>query len=126
MINNFKRKFSLSMYKNLKLKLCEMSFATDFVSDGGGDLYPVLFKSDDLVEKIECNRYKIEKGTVKRFVCQFFPFATYELTASTKSGSVGFAFELPDCSATVLIEKNKVVFSDNENNESIGLPDDFL
>ena len=40
----FKRKFSLSFYKNMKLRLGEMSFYKDFVTDTRGDLYPVVFK----------------------------------------------------------------------------------
>ena len=34
----FNRRFSLSMYKNMKIKLGEMSFYKDFVTDARGDL----------------------------------------------------------------------------------------
>ena len=35
--SEFKRKFSLSMYKNLKIKLGEMSFFKDYVHDTRGN-----------------------------------------------------------------------------------------
>ncbi len=41
----FRRKFSMTMYKNLKLSLGRMTFTKDFVTDRRGDLYPVLEKA---------------------------------------------------------------------------------
>ena len=76
--SEFKRKFSVSMYKNLQIKLGEMSFFKDFVNDSRGDLYPVMQKSPDCVECVENNSYVIKCGTVKRLFCQFFPYASYE------------------------------------------------
>ena len=46
----FKRIFSQTLYKNLKLRLAEMSFFKDFVTDTRGDLYPILEKSDGAEE----------------------------------------------------------------------------
>ena len=64
--SEFKSKFAFSMYKELKLRMGEMTFTKDFVTDTRGDLYPLLFKSDDLAESVERNLYTVEKGTVKR------------------------------------------------------------
>ena len=76
----FRRKFAKSMYKNLKLSLCEMTFTKDFVNDTRGDLYPVLTKSSDCIERVEDNRYVLEQGSIQRHMGQFFPYASYELT----------------------------------------------
>ena len=91
----FKRLFSLNLYKNLKLKLSEMRFGKDFTVTDRGALYPVLEKSADCDERVVHNRYLVKTGSVKRFVCRFFPYATYELSASLAHGEVGFAFRLP-------------------------------
>ena len=53
------------MYKNLKIKLGEMSLSKDFVNDTRGDLYPVMHKSPDCVECVENNCYVIKCGAVK-------------------------------------------------------------
>ena len=95
----FKRKFSLSMYKNIKLKLGEMSFSKDFVGDKRGDLYPVLHKSEDCHECIENNRYQVRGGSVCRLIGQFFPYATYEVSTKITDGEVGFRFILPGTEA---------------------------
>ena len=75
--NLFHRLFSMSMYKTLKLSLGKLSFSKDFISDTRGDLYPVLFQSDDLKESVKENKYIVESGSVERVMGQFFPFATY-------------------------------------------------
>jgi len=77
----FKRKFGMTMYKDQKIALGKMSFAKDFVNDRRGDLYPVMEKSVDCSEKVECNQYIVESGTVSRMVFRFFPYASYEMTA---------------------------------------------
>lgn len=59
--SEFKRKFSVSMYKNLKLKLGEMTFTKDFINDSCGNLYPVIQKSEDCIEIIEDNLYVLRK-----------------------------------------------------------------
>ena len=97
----FKRKFSLSMYKNMKLKLGEMSFSKDFVGDKRGDLYPVLHKSEDCHECIENNRYQVRGGSVCRLIGQFFPYATYEVSTKITDGEVGFRFILPGTEAEI-------------------------
>jgi hypothetical protein len=52
----FKRKFSFSAYKNHKILMSDMTFTKDFVTDRRGDLYPVLYKSDDCQESVSYNR----------------------------------------------------------------------
>lgn len=115
----FKRKFSLSMYKNLKLKLGEMSFYKDFVTDTRGDLYPVLLKSDDCHEYVEANRYGVRSGSVCRLLGQFFPFATYELTATVKEGEAGFRFILPSAEAQISVSSEKLRFICNDHTEEL-------
>ena len=120
--SEFKRKFSVSMYKNLKIKLGEMTFSKDFVSDTRGDLYPVMQKSDDCVESIENNLYTIRKGTVKRLFCQFFPFATYEVTGNFSEGEVGFCFKLANTEARITVIDNKLTYTCETRCEEVGLP----
>ena len=99
----FKRKFSVSMYKNMGISLGQMSFLKDFVNDTRGDLYPLVAKSDDCVEQIEKNRYHLLGGLAERVFCQLFPFATYEVNAEKVRGEVGFVFRLPEVSASVVL-----------------------
>ncbi len=115
--SEFKRKFAISMYKNLKIKLGEMSFFKDFVNDSRGDPYPVMQKSPDCAESVENNRYVIRRGTVKRLFCQFFPFATYELSWHSTDGEAGFCFQLPNTEATVSARCGHVHFSCAEHSE---------
>ena len=90
----FKRKFSLSMYKNMSIFLGEMNFLKDFVNDTRGDLYPIVAKSADCSERVGGNRYYVDGGSVERVFCQFFPFATYEMRLDELSGEAGFVFRL--------------------------------
>ncbi|MBO5755526.1 MAG: hypothetical protein J6W28_04060 [Clostridia bacterium] len=48
----FKRKFAISMYKNMGISLGEMSFLKDFVNHTRGDLYPLLEKSEGCTETV--------------------------------------------------------------------------
>ena len=90
--SEFKRKFSISMYKNMKIKLGEMSFFKDFVNDTRGDLYPIAMQSANCLELVEGNRYAVLAGSVKRIFCQFFPFATYEVSYYLNDGEAGLCF----------------------------------
>lgn len=121
--SEFKRKFSLSMYKNLKIMLGEMSFFKDFVNDTHGNLYPIIQKSEDCIEAVEDNFYDLREGNIKRLFCQFFPFATYEVTASLTDGKVGFCFQLPNADANVLVENGQLVYSCEDNIQKVELPD---
>ncbi len=119
----FKRKFSLSMYKNLKIMMGEMSFSKDFVNDRRGDLYPVLHKTDDCAEHVEHNQYSVTRGTVQRLFCQFFPFATYELSCCGSDGEVGFCFQLPHAEATISVKNDSVAYQCGRHCDEVLLPD---
>ena len=69
----FKRKFSISMYKNMGIPMGEMSFLKDFVNDTRGDLYPLFEKSEDCFELVSENRYHTSGGYAERVFCQLFP-----------------------------------------------------
>lgn len=114
--SEFKRKFSMSMYKNLKIRLAKMTFFKDFVRDMRGDLYPIAEKSEDCIEEVCDNRYILKCGSVKRVFCQFFPFATYEIIASG-GGASGFCFELPGAKAEILLKNDMVLYRSGEHFE---------
>ena len=98
----FKRMFSLPLYKKLRLPLAEMEFAKDFVTDRCGDLYPRLDATADAVDAVSHNTYLVSSGRVTRLFSAYFPYATYEVTGKTETGRIGFRFLLPDgASATV-------------------------
>ncbi len=107
------------MYKNLKIRLGEMSFFKDFVNDTRGDLYPIMMKSEDSAECVEGNCYTVTKGSVKRLFCQFFPFATYELSCSSDGGEVGFCFQLPGAEATLSVKENRVLYTCGDYCEAV-------
>ncbi len=119
----FKRKFSISMYKNLKIMLGEMTFLKDFVNNTRGDLYPILRKSEDCKELVENNLYTVTNGMVKRIFCNFFPYASYEVSARITDGEIGFCFQLPDAEANVLVKKGKLMYLCSDHTEETMLPD---
>lgn len=121
--SEFKRKFSLSMYKNLKIKMGEMSFLKDFVNDSRGNPYPVIEKSADCDERIENNRYLVKGGSVKRLFCQFFPYASYEMTCGFSDGEVRFSFKLPSSEATISVKDSKLHYSCSGHGELRDIPD---
>ena len=119
----FKRKFSCSLYKKLRLPLAEMEFSKDFITDTRGDLYPILSKSDDCLEYVESNRYGVRSGSVCRLIGQFFPFATYEMTATVKEGEAGFRFILPSAAAEITVSNEKLHCLCGERKEELSLPE---
>ena len=125
----FKRKFSVSMYKNMGIPLGEMSFFKDFTSDTRGDLYPIFEKSPDCEECVSENRYRVSRGSAERVFCQLFPFATYELNAESVCGEVGFVFRLPNAAASVTLVKEKdgayLSYRCAEHTERIEIPEGF-
>lgn len=107
----FKRQFSMSMYKNLKLPLGEMTFAKDFVSETKrGDLYPVLARSADCEEAVLHNRYLVKNGSAERVIGQFFPYATYEIACRCQNGEFGFGFQIKDTKAYIIRRPGCVSF----------------
>lgn len=108
----FQRVFSKAIYKNLKLPLAEMTFFKDFVSDRRGDLYPLIEKSADCDEHIHDNVYHLHHGSAVRMFTRFFPYATYELSASLCGGRCGFSFRLPNARADITCDGSTIFFSD--------------
>ena len=119
----FCRKWSMTMYKNQKLPLGEMTFTKDFINDTRGDLYPILKKTEDCQESVFQNQYQIRWGSVTRLLGQFFPYASYEITAAPLLGKFGFIFYLTDASVSVLLQNDRICFHDGEKAESIAAPD---
>lgn len=58
----FNRLFSLTLYKNKKISLGEMSFYKDFIHDSRGDLYPVLERNGGFHESITDGFYRFDGG----------------------------------------------------------------
>ncbi len=81
----WKRKFSVNFYKNLKLKLAEMSFFKDFLHDRRGDPYPSLMHGE---EKLSGGHYFAKNS--ERYFCSFFPYATYDMKLHALDGACGF------------------------------------
>ena len=125
----FKRKFSLSMYKNMGISLGEMSFYKDFVNDTRGDLYPLLEKSEGCRECVGENRYCVSGGSAERVFCQLFPYASYELALESLKGAAGFTFRLPNVTATVTLACDeggtRLSYECAEHKETLALPEDF-
>lgn len=125
----FKRKFAISMYKNMGIPLGEMSFLKDFVHDTRGDLYPLFEKSEDCAECVCENRYYVSEGSAERVFCQLFPFATYELRAELVCGKVGFVFRLPNATAFITFVNGKdgkyLSYQCAEHTEKIDVPANF-
>lgn len=125
----FKRKFSLSMYKNMHISMGEMRFFKDFVNDTRGDLYPLIEKSAGCFERVGENRYHVSGGSAERVFCQFFPFATYEAEADAIDGEMGFVFRLPNAVASITVkfdqESGKLCYRSDERTEEIALPASF-
>ncbi len=104
----FKRQFSMSMYKNKKLQLSQMTFSKDFINDRRGDLYPINYKSDSCYEYILHNTYTTQNGICERVMGSFFPFASYEICFDGQCA--GFGFHLNDTFAQITCSYNCVVF----------------
>lgn len=113
----FHRLFSMTMYKNKTIPLGEMSFSKDFIQTNRGDLYPILCKSNDCVESINNSKYYLSKGTVKRFVSRFFPFATYKVDFCNINGEIGFEFDINIAKARITFCDEKLCL--NTANQSI-------
>ena len=116
----FKRKFSTSLYKNLKLSLGEMSFARDFARTKRGDLYPVLSSDGEYTETVGGGKYHFDgrNAEITRLLGGFFPYATYEAVIDDIVGDVGFIFKNDDVFASVTLSKSgenaTVTFNESE------------
>ena len=105
------------MYKTLKLPMGEMTFLKDFINDNRGDLYPVIAKDNECIERLENNRYRVQNGTVERMFTRFFPYATYEISFSELKGGCGFVFHLADQKASLICRNDAICFFEGENEQ---------
>lgn len=112
----FRRIFSLNLRKKLRLKLAEMSFENDFTDISRGNLYPAISLSSETKEKIENGIYSVS-GSLKRLVCEHFPFAEYSISILMLSGKVGFSLLNGETTVDLYIESfsggYKVIYSVN-------------
>ncbi len=116
----FKRQFAVSMYKNLKLSLGEMTFTKDFVSETRrGDLYPVISRSEDCVEAVQHNRYIVSCGCSERMLGRFFPYATYKMTCRSSGGEYGFGFQIAGAKAYIIRRQGRLGFWSGEEQECV-------
>lgn len=100
----FNRQFSLTLYKNKKLPLGEMSFFKDFVHDRRGNMYPLLDSDGAVSECVSDGRYRVSapNGRAVRLVGRFFPYASYEICLESLEGTVGFRFIKRDATFDIL------------------------
>ena len=81
---NFKRKFSVNLFKNTKLSLAKMTFTKDWLSTDRGNAYPVISSSGITEESVCCNTYTAKSegnSKISRLIGQYVPFATYDITS---------------------------------------------
>ena len=55
----FKRRFSVNLYKNLRLMVAEMSMCKDWVNDKRGDPYPIMHKTGNVAERVFGGSYTV-------------------------------------------------------------------
>ena len=116
----FKRQFSLTMHKNIRFSLSEMSFFKDFVNDKRGDLYPVLEKEGNFTEYVRDGRFYFESGSndahTVRLLCSHFPYASFEIKPEMLDGYCGFTLTSPSARCDILfhLENGKIVCSCGE------------
>ncbi|MBR4866660.1 MAG: hypothetical protein IKU11_08220, partial [Clostridia bacterium] len=104
---HFKRKWALSLFKNKHIRLGEMSLYKDFTRDTRGDPYPITGRSGDLREQVSGNRWRVERGSVRRLLGDYFPYATYRFRAESLGKGAGFTFESPAARGTVLFRNGE-------------------
>lgn len=78
----FRRKYSVNPYKNLTLKVYEMSMFKDWVNDNRGDPYTVFKMEGDVSERIDDASYIVSSekgGEVCRMLGDFFPYYSYDI-----------------------------------------------
>ncbi len=116
----FRRKAALNLYKNPTLTLSKMTFTSDFVSMKSGDMYPIIEKRGDCVEKVSQNAYSVAgQGCVLRLLGGFFPYAAYEMTVVC--GKAGFALTYGDFSVLVDTASSALILDRSGREKSIPL-----
>ena len=92
----FLRRFCVNPYKTLRFPLMRMDFCKDWITEPGGDPYPLL--EGKAQECLKDGLYVLENPSAEpasrcRMLGQHFPFATYELCVrEMKDAELGFAF----------------------------------
>ena len=100
----WRRKFSLNLYKSLKVPMAKMTFTSDFTKTERGDLYPLIDKEDGAEEFVCPAKYAVRGGASERLLSAFFPYVTARMDISSVSGSAGFAFVGEGARCTVTVE----------------------
>ncbi len=110
----FRRKFSLTMFKNKQFRLSEMSFFKDFTQEPEktrGNLYPVLDREGKPDETVADGRYIFQTtqtdARIIRLMGGYFPYATYVIRAEALEGNCGFSFQTSTgCTDIFFCQKN--------------------
>lgn len=127
----FRRKFSLSLYKNLRLKLAEAEFSKDVAENRRGNKYPLLFSTGEYSEKV-CGGELFFDGVAAsavHYISPFYPYAVNEVTVNGLDGECGFVFEHGEDRIKVSLkstEKFGVYFESADVKESIELDGEFV
>ncbi len=119
----FRRRFSVNLYRNLRLPMGSMSFFKDWVNDQRGDPYPCLSCAGEVLERVGRGTYVLNSasgGHVRRLLGSFFPWNTYEFKLSNfANASLGIVLqgdegELRAClhskGVTLICDEKKVDF----------------
>lgn len=118
---NFRRKFSFNSYKNLRMKMGEMSFSSDFTFSERGDMYPVIRKSDNLREKVSDGKYILNttsgKAEILRLFGQYILNCSYSLEIEKcENADVGISVLTNDASADCGFERIDFYAKIKDNN----------
>ena len=116
---NFRRRFSVNLYRNLRLPMGEMDFYKDWVKDDRGDPYPLLVRTEGIHENLYFQSYSISAscaGGMRRLLGSFFPWNTYELTLKDlrRGASVGFYLQGEAGDLSVRLAQNELIVSCEE------------
>ena len=116
---NFKRRFSINYYRNLTLKLGEMSFFKDWVNAAGrGDPYPTTYSSGSFTERTGDSKYTVSfsgESEVHRLLGAYFPWASCDVDIESMSSETGLYISSPigDVSVTLLSDGKLLFVSPN-------------
>ena len=125
----FRRKFSLSLYKNLRLKLAEAEFSKDVAETERANKYPVISSSGEYTEKVQGGEYFFDgDGSVVRYVSPFYPNANNEVTVNGLCGECGFVFEHGKDKVKITLKNENgmcICFENSDGKENIELDGEF-
>lgn len=124
----FRRKFSLCLYKNLKLRLAAAEFSKDITETGLANKYPIMFSFGEHSEKVSGGEYFFDGGAVCRYIAPLYPSAMNEVTVRSLHGECGFVFAHSGDSVKITLENTdelSVLFECAGREEKIPLSGDF-